>query len=112
MTCTGANCVWSQHATAIEGLDLKDHAWWMTTATPLTADTIPEVIDQPAYLLAELDYVPDSLTLGIGYPPTGRYFYRISGRGTGATGADDNGDGTLDDFFARVLLETSFTRRY
>jgi type IV pilus assembly protein PilX len=76
----------------------KTAAWWATNGRAPT-ETLTVVNTQPRYLIEEQQFAPDSLTVGIGVP-AGRWFYRVTSRGTGGT----------DD--AEVLLQTSYVRRF
>lgn len=63
-----------------------DASWWQSDATKRLSyrgkHTISEAKSNPRFAI-EATFIPDSLQRGH-MPPTGKYVYRISGRGTGA----------------------------
>ncbi len=61
---------------------------------------IPGVAQDPRYLIADLGYVPDSLVQGFNDTATGRDFYQVTARSTGASGQ------------ANTVLQTTFPRRF
>lgn len=114
--CTKPCLLWEVNANDNLDGDDKDAAWWTdnartpcgvwddatgstTCVTGKEFDVTDTVKTQPRFVLEEQLFVPDRLNVGIGVPP-GRFFYRITSRGTGGT----------DD--AEVLLQSSFVRRY
>ena len=97
--CTAPCDVWVLHAKGdFPDSATKTPAWWASNGR-VPAETLTTVNTQPRYLIEEQAFSPDSLTVGIGVPP-GRWFYRVTSRGTGGT----------DD--AEVLLQTSYARRF
>jgi type IV pilus assembly protein PilX len=60
---------------------------------------LPGVAEQPRYLIAEWEFVRDSLTVGIG-APKGRHFYQVSAHGRGGTTA------------ASTVLQSTYAKRY
>lgn len=73
-----------------------DGAWWGSNGESLTVDALT-----PGYVIEELQFVPDSGTLNIGTgTTTGRWFYRITARGTGADSATE------------VLLQSTYAVRF
>jgi len=82
--CTAPCDVWQFEAQGdFPDAGAKDHAWWQANARAYS-DAIPSVGTAPRYVLEERMFVPDTLTVGTGMPP-GRFFYRITARGTGGT---------------------------
>jgi type IV pilus assembly protein PilX len=85
----------------------QDKDWWDDNALELEADgdradterDATELAEDPRFVIEALTYIPDSLTAGHEVP-TGRDFYRISGRSTGGTGD------------ANVVLQSTFTKRF
>ncbi len=67
---------------------------------PGRADDASALGDAAPYILEYLDFVPDSLAVGTRYPATGREYYELSGRGTGAADV------------AQVLVQSTYVRRY
>lgn len=60
---------------------------------------IPDLAEDPRYTIAELGFVPDGYAQGQD-PPTGRDYYQITGRSTGASGQ------------ANVVLQSTLPRRF
>ncbi len=58
------------------------------------------VAELPRYLIADLGYVPDSQVQGFNDTATGRDFYQVTARSTGASGQ------------ANTILQTTFPRRF
>ncbi|WP_198262663.1 pilus assembly PilX family protein [sulfur-oxidizing endosymbiont of Gigantopelta aegis] len=89
--CTGNDMWWRQCA----------NSWWATATNSIAATGLSSslVATAPRYVIEEQEFVPDSLSTGQG-KQAGRTFYRVTSKGTG--GSD----------LTRMLLQTSFTRRY
>ena len=98
-TCTAPCDVWELYAKgAFPDTAAKDAAWWASEGRRAD-ETLADLGTQPRFLIEEQLFAADSLTVGVGVP-AGRWFYRVTGRGTGGT----------DD--AEVLIQTSYVRRY
>jgi type IV pilus assembly protein PilX len=89
-------------------LGTQDNTWWDDNALELDADgdrtngdthDATDLDADPRFVVEALTFIPDSLSAGH-EAPTGRDFYRISGRSTGGTGN------------ANVVLQSTFTRRF
>lgn len=97
--CSGSQDVWQ-----LEGLgsfpdvNSKDHQWWQTCGNTFSG-SISGVATAPNYIIEEQRFVPDSLVMGTGIPP-GRYYYRLTSRGTGGTD------------LAQAFLQVTYLRRY
>ncbi len=76
-----------------------DGSWWSSNATPASLSASAPAV--PAYVIEELQFVPDggALNIGQGTQP-GRWFYRITARATGADAATE------------VLLQTTYAVRF
>lgn len=83
---------------SVDDLRALDESAWQTHATTVTAD-LDEVNEKPRYLVREVRFIPDSLTVGTGVPP-GRYLYEITARGEGVSNKADK------------VLQSTFIRRY
>lgn len=77
----------------------RDAAWWSANALSYS-DTLAGVSSGPRYLVEEAAFVSDSITQGQQLDESGKTFYRVTAR---ATGGDD---------LARVLLQSTYARRY
>jgi len=106
VACAAAGCVVYQIATpqAVLPFDLRNQikSWWDNNAqlySAATGQTIPGVTVQPQYVIQELGFIPDSLTVGKGVP-SGRTFYRNTAHGYGGSPA------------AQAVIEGTYTRRY
>lgn len=64
----------------------RDSAWWAAFAEEYGAAgvDIPEVQEDPRFVIEHQAWIKDDLGIGSG-PETGRDFYRVTARGTGAT---------------------------
>ncbi len=75
-----------------------DAAWWSSNARSHSYYLLPST---PGYVVEEMQFVPDSGTLNIGTgTTTGRWFYRITARATGADSATE------------VLLQSTYAVRF
>ncbi len=71
--------------------------WWKTQATEAS---FTGVTVKPRYVIEDYEHVQDSLVIGQQKDDLGREFYRVTARGVGGTDT------------ARVVLQTTFTKRY
>jgi type IV pilus assembly protein PilX len=93
---------------ALPDLSTQDNDWWDDNALELDADgdrtngdtqDAAELAVDPRFVIEALTFIPDSPAVGHEVP-TGRDFYRLTGRSTGGTGD------------ANVVLQSTFTRRF
>lgn len=104
-TSDGTNDVWildapdpdDTNSTAWWKESARDKAWWDTNGE---AYSLAGVGSNPRYLVEAADHVTDNLVLGQQQDDTGKAFYRVTAHGTG--GND----------LARVLLQSTYARRY
>ena len=75
----------------------RDANWW---ESEVAQAKFSGVSNSPRYVIETFDYVQDSLVAGQQKDERGRNFFRITARGTGGTDT------------ARVLLQTTFTKRF
>lgn len=75
----------------------RDAAWWESN---IAQAEFSGTSNSPRYVIETLDYIQDSLVAGQQKDESGRSFFRITSRGTGGTDT------------ARVLLQTTFTKRF
>ena len=78
-------------------------AWWTTNAQEYGVDATQEITQgvdaDPRFIIEELGFVPDSLTLGHGVP-VGRNYYRTAAHGVSASQT------------SRSVVESTFVRRF
>lgn len=75
-------CVWKKQAD--NWWEGKDHSWWLNNTTLLDgAGQIKNVKTPPRAVVENLQYIPDSLVVGLEYVTKGTQYYRITSRGTG-----------------------------
>lgn len=78
-------------------------AWWTTNAQEYGVDATQEITQgvdaDPRFIIEELGFVPDSLTLGHGIP-VGRTYYRTAAHGVSASQT------------SRSVVESTFVRRF
>ncbi len=76
---------------------VRNDDWWQIEAniSSFTGASSP-----PQYIIEDLEYVQDSLVRGQQRDKVGRNFYRITAKGSGGTST------------AKVILQTTFTKRY
>lgn len=90
-------------------LAAQTEAWWNANATEFGADTgaapLSGVAAQPRYTIEYRAFVRDSFDMGFG-PPTGRTFYTVTARGTGAQ-TDAGGSGITIS-----VLQTRYAKRF
>ena len=79
-------------------LEEQDSTWWGTHSA-LYSQTLSAILSKPRYIIEFLSFVSDMPAIGHGVP-SGTYYYRVTGRGTGAT----------DNAFS--VVQISFARRY
>lgn len=101
-TCTTAPCsVWRRD---IWTASMRDEplSWWTTNGFEYGVAGTREVTDvtrDPIAVTEEVNFVPDSLTIGHG-PPEGRTFYRVTSNSSGASNT------------AQAVLESTYAKRY
>ena len=102
--CSTAPCssVWERGLLAEPAAQAE--AWWATNGQEYGADgtreiTAQGVYEDPRFVIEELDFVPDSLTLGHGVP-VGRNYYRTAAHGISASQT------------SRSVVESTFVRRF
>lgn len=98
--CNAMTCVWPRGAAP--DLSSQSANWWTSNALEYgTAGTvdISGIQSDPRYIVEAQADIPDALDVGQ-ETPTGRTFYRITARGTGAT----------DD--AQVILQSTYVKRF
>ncbi len=87
-TCGSPPCqVWASGT--LPDLTSQTESWWQTNTLEYGTTGVKDIADvntDPYYVIEAKTYVKDSLGIGTN-PPTGRYFYRVTARGTG--GSDD-----------------------
>jgi type IV pilus assembly protein PilX len=76
-----------------------DAAWWTDFARQYGA-ALDGTYAPPRFVLEEDRFVPDSLKVGVSYPSSGKWYYRVTARGIG--GAE----------VTQSLLQTMYMRRY
>jgi type IV pilus assembly protein PilX len=96
-----ANCVFCQRtALPIAIHDVAQYNWSNAQEYGTAgSQDITGLAADPRYTIAEMGFVPDDRLEGQD-PPTGRDFYQITARSTGASGQ------------ANVVLQTTFPRRF
>jgi type IV pilus assembly protein PilX len=95
------------------GLDLaaQNATWWTDASHAKTygddsgASALAGVATQPRYVIEYRAFVPDSFDVGFA-TPTGRTFYTVTARGTGAQ-ADAGGDA-----ITTTVLQTRYAKRF
>jgi type IV pilus assembly protein PilX len=76
----------------------RDAAWW--TANGVAATLPANVGAAPRYIIEQLEFDTDSELEGTGEQSNGKFYYRITARGTGGSA------------LARVLLQTTVVKEY
>lgn len=103
ITCGAPPCdVYQQDTFDDTDLRSQDEDWWNDYGREYGVDgtqEVPDVRQDPRYVIEELGFTPFSLTVGKGIP-AGRTFYRNSSRAYG--GAES----------AQAVVESTFTRPY
>ncbi len=84
-----------------------DGDWWIANAvkddtllSQENGDTDPQVLTSPRYIIEQQSFIRDNLNVGLPGDGDGRDVYRVTGRGTG--GSD----------LTRVLIQSSYARRF
>jgi len=100
----GNSDVWSYNAPSTGGSvpnwwNERDEVWWGNNGVSYTAQ-LDGVTNDPEYLIEEQSFIRDTLNVGIKTDNSGRVFYRVTSRGTGARPT------------TRSLLQSTYTRRY
>jgi len=83
----------------LNNVDDENASFWTEHGRLDPALALPRIPTQPLRVIQETDFVPDSLTVGIG-APTGITYYRITSQATGGTGVED------------VRLQSTFVKRF
>jgi type IV pilus assembly protein PilX len=100
--CSATKCVVFQQDVLPADLRAQDQiSFWNARATDYgtAAIEMTEVTQDPQYVVEEIGFVPDSLTVGKG-TPSGRMFYKNTAHGVGGTAS------------ALTVVEGTYTRRY
>lgn len=111
-TDNGSSNIWTANIMSIDD-DIADswwhqqnQAWWDANGVQANSDVMfssneAEIaVNRPRYIIEYQQYVGDDLLIGTGSTTTGRSFYRITARGTGASEQ------------ARVMLQSTTAKRY
>lgn len=77
----------------------RDYSWWTSNANQISS-TINEVSTNPYYVVEQVEFKRDSLTMGMMSDSQGRVFYRVTAQGTGGTDT------------SRALVQSRYTKRY
>lgn len=84
----------------------RNQTWWNANGIQTSSDVAfgsneaDLQLNRPRYIIEYQQYVGDDLLIGTGSTTTGRSFYRITARGTGASEQ------------ARVMLQSTTAKRY
>ena len=103
VTCSASPCstVWERGRLAEPAVQAA--GWWTTNGQEYGVDATQEITqgvhEDPRFVIEELDFVPDSLTLGHGVP-VGRNYYRTAAHGVSASQT------------SRSVVESTFVRRF
>ncbi len=99
---TTAGCLYCEATSLPIAIQDASQFDWSTAQEYGVAGTqeIEGLDEDPRYVLADLGYVPDSMVGGMNDTLTGRDFYQITARSTGASGQ------------ANTVLQTTFPRRF
>ncbi len=108
-TCIALPCeFWQQGVSTVASPETQGKAWWDQYADEYEASgahdsptvDMPELWEDPRFVVQYITRVPDSLTIGEGGGvPPGRDFYQVTGRSAGATGK------------ANTVVQSTFARR-
>lgn len=98
VSCTTQPCVLFYDP--LRNAQNQNQAWWVANSAAYSGAVPTGVKTTPYYFIEYLRYVPDDLTIGLGYSFSGTDFYRVTARGTG--GSDD----------AVTVLQATFGRRF
>ncbi len=81
-------------------LEDKSKSWWRNNSAEYSG-TLANVATPPRYIIEHLQYIPDSLVIGVNTTKSaGVHYYHVTARGTGAT----------DDSIS--IIQTTVGRRY
>jgi len=97
---SGSHGVWTLNSASTTVPWWEDSNAWASNAITITND-IPDIKTQPRHLIEEAKFVGDGqLNVGLQQDVSGSMYYRVTSMGTGGTDQ------------ARVLLQSSFAKRY
>lgn len=100
----GPTGVWALGAPGDFTDSAHDHSWWTANGIEFGVAGIREIVEadeDPYYVIEQRGFVPDSYNIGHEYAPqAGRYYYRATGHGLGATRN------------SQALLQSSYVLRF
>lgn len=98
-SCPASNYIWT--SSCISTANRFDKNWWNTNGLDYGGSGKQLLsLNDPRYVLEELEFTPDSLVLPPTGPKTGNQYYRITSRGTGLTD------------LSQSILQSNYRRRY
>lgn len=101
-TCTSAPCTTVWEVETLSDLSSQTISWWESNGVEYGvagSQDIPDVAQDPHYVIEYQSFVPDSLRVGHG-APTGKVYYRTTTQAVGGTTT------------AEAVIEGSYLKRF